>query len=98
MIPIRGIVADAEIQLAELSPTSSACGPWKPTRGLIDATHRAEENIDLIRQAVIAAGAGRERAMAQVGELKALLETYASMKSGEFAPLFDQAVNDFQQA
>ncbi len=100
MIPIRGTVADAEIQLAELEPDLQRMRLMETnSRGLIDATHRAEENIDLIRQAVIAAGeAGRERAMAQVGELKALLETYASMKSGEFAPLFDQAVNDLQQA
>ena len=100
MIPIRGTVADAEIQLAELEPDLQRMRLMETSsRGLIDATHRAEENIDLIRKAVVAAGeAGRERAMGQVGELKALLETYASMKSGEFAPLFEQAVNDLQQA
>ena len=100
MIPIRGTVADAEIQLAELEPDLQRMRLMETNSlGLIDATHRAEENIDLIRKAVVAAGeVGRERAMAQVGELKELLETYASMKSGQFAPLFEQAVNDLQQA
>ncbi|MEE2680803.1 MAG: hypothetical protein VX641_00355 [Planctomycetota bacterium] len=100
MIPIKGTIADAEIQLAGMQPElQRQQGAEMNAKALIDATHRAEANIASIRDAVIAAGeSGRERARTQVGELEQMLEQYAAMQSEDFEPLFTATIDNLNQA
>ena len=100
MIPIKTTIADAEIQLAGMQPELQRQQTVEMNaKALIDATHRAEANIDSIKDAVVAAGqTGRERARTQVEQLNTLLEQYGTMQSEEFDPLFTATIENLNQA
>ncbi|MAJ46594.1 MAG: hypothetical protein CBC35_04760 [Planctomycetes bacterium TMED75] len=100
MIPIKTTIAEAEIQLAGLQPELARKRTMEEnSQALIDATHRAEGNIESIRAAVLAAGQmGRERAQTQVQELKTLLQTYGTMQSEQIEPLMETALRNLNQA
>ena len=100
MIPIKTTIAEAEIQLSGLQPELARKQTMEEnTQALIDATHRAEGNIESIKAAVLAAGqTGRERAETQVQELKTLLQAYGTMQSEQVEPLMETALRNLNQA
>ena len=99
-IPVKKAIAEAEVQLASLEPDIELMLLKRMNiQATREATLRAEETTRRLKDAVQAAGAaGRERAQAMIAELRANLTTYEQREQNELAPLFDQAISNFQKA
>jgi uncharacterized protein YbjQ (UPF0145 family) len=99
-IPVKKAIAEAEVQLASLEPDIEMMLLKRMNiEATREATNRAETNTRSLKNAVQAAGAaGRERAQAMIGELQANLAEYEKREKNEIAPLFEQAISNFQKA
>lgn len=99
-IPVKKAIAEAEVQLASLEPDIEMMLLKRMNiEATREATNRAEETTRRLKDAVQAAGAaGRERARVMITELEANLADYEKREQNEIAPLFDQAISNFQKA